>query len=64
MMRKCVEETVRGGVVALTRLANQGTRRGEDYEKIQRSFSKQAMKNPSADHLRPQNLVHRSAIEL
>ena len=64
MMRESVEEAVRSGIVALAGLANQRTGGREDYEKVQRSFSKQTMKEPAAGHLRPQHLVHRTGVEL
>src|SRR5271155_4657820 len=64
MVCESVQKGIRRGIVALTGLSNQRTRGRKNYEKIQRVLLKEAMKEPAACHLRPQDFRHRGSIEL
>ncbi len=64
MMRQRVQESVGRSVVSLAGLPEHGTRRREEYKEVQGVVLEQAMQQPAAHHLGPQNRIQSRRIEL
>ena len=64
VMRQRIQESVGGGIVPLTGLAQHRTRGREKYEEVQGIVLKQAMQQPATHHLGPQNRIQCRRIEL
>src|SRR6185437_16010625 len=64
VMRQGVQKSIRRGVVPLTRLAQERASGRKKYEEVQGRVFEQAMQQPSARHLGPQNRIQRGGIKL
>ena len=64
VMRQSIEESIGGGIVPLTGLTQKRARGGKKYKEIQRSVFEQAMQQPTAHHLGPQDGIQRGLIKL